>query len=149
MEPVSNDGTDLTGTERQVNPLKWRLLSKWLDFTLAVGVWGFVEYMLVWLIPAFNDVYNQFGGNLPDLTTLVIALRKVLGLFVVPGVLAGLVLFQFWRTRRVASFVAKDTKGTWDNRVMLAAVLFGTAVFLFLAIAIRMPLYGIDLDPIG
>lgn len=148
MEPASNDGTDLTGTERQINPVKRRFLSKWVDFTFAVVVWGAVEFLLVWLIPAFYHIYDQYGALIPMQTRFVVWLHGVAGLVMVPAFLVGLVLFQFWRIRLLPTALPADVRSSWDSKVMLVVVLLGAVVFLFLAVAILMPMRGLPGQPI-
>ena len=147
MEPISNDGSELTGTERQIDSVKRRFLSKWVDFTFAVIVWGVVEYMLVWLIPAFYYIYDQLV-SLTAQMRFVVWIHGVAGLFVVPALLVIMALFQFWRIRLLPLGSREDAGSSWDSKVMLVVILLGAVVFLFLAVALWTPMRRLPGQPI-
>lgn len=54
---------------------------------LAVGV---LVFLLIYFIPKFNDLFNQFGGNLPALTKFVIAASKLISGW--PGIVTACVV---------------------------------------------------------
>lgn len=56
--------------------------------------------MVIWLIPVFSDIYEEFEGKLPLPTQMLIALSGFLRryfLFVLAGVIIAVLVFQQWK----------------------------------------------------
>jgi type II secretory pathway component PulF len=125
------------------NAVKIRASVKWIDFGLAIIAWGVVEGVLVKLVPVFTDAYDQFGGKLPAPTRFVIRSGGVLDSILIPMVLAGIVAFQLLRIRVLSLPLPGDTNRPWDSKVMSVVILLGALIFLFVAVALYLPIYWI------
>lgn len=82
---------------------------------LAIGV---LVFLLVFFIPKFMPVFQGLGGNLPLITKVIIGVSEALrnyGLFLLVGVVVGVVSFQAW---------AKSPAGRrqWENIILQAPI---------------------------
>ena len=143
MESDSNDSADLIEADDRGASVKSKTPGKWVDFGIAVVVWGVVEYVLVKVVPVFADVYDQFGGKLPWGTRVVLCFSRFPGLMAVPVILAGLVAFQLWRVRCLPAPSPEDSRRRWDSLVVLTVILLGGLVILFGAFACYLPVVRI------
>jgi type II secretory pathway component PulF len=126
--------------------MKSRLVYKWIDFGIAVAVWGVVEFVLVTVGPAFADIYSQFGGELLAPTRFFLWLNGFPGAALIPTILAGLVVFQFWRTIFLPPPLPGSVKWPWDSRVVLAVILLGAFTFLFAVVSLYAPIFTLGND---
>jgi fatty acid desaturase len=143
MEQASNGSASSTGTNQQNSPAKARLLGKWIDFYVAVTVWGIVGVVMLKLVPICADIFDQFGGKLPEPTRLLFGFSEFSGSTAVPLVLAGLVAFQVWRVRELPLSSAEDAHRPGDSMVVRAIILLGLWVLLFAAVSLYLPTFVI------
>ena len=125
-----------------------RLLAKWIDFGLAVIVWGGVEFVVVKVLPVFADIFAQFGGRIPLGTRLALHFNTLPGMLVVPVLLAALLLFQFWRTIQMPPPVPGDYRMAWDHKIVFAVILLGAITFAAILISLYLPVFTLG-DQVG
>ncbi len=123
--------------------MKLRQAYRRLDFVLALVVWGVVESAVVMAVPAYAEVYEQFGGKLPISIRGVICFSRFPWSMAVPFVLAGLVVFQLWRVRCLPTSAPDDSPRRWDDKVIFAVILTGAALFVYGTWVLSVPLIGI------
>ena len=126
-------------TEHPRTCLKNRLWDKWLDFIIALIVWGTVEFLLLTIVPAVAKVYAQFGGKLPPLTRLIVQFAEYVGSTTSLMMVVGLILFQSTRTHVLPEPSSANSVRSWDDRVMLIIILIGTVLFFVVAFGLWMP----------
>ncbi len=68
-------------------------------YPIILACWrvGVLIFLLTFFIPRFSPIFEQFGGNLPTLTVVIIAVSNVIkhyGLFVAIALLLGLIAFK-------------------------------------------------------
>jgi type II secretory pathway component PulF len=91
--------------------------------TVALGV---LTFLLVFFIPKLQPLFTEFGGHLPLLTRMIIAVSAVIrsyGLFVVLGVLLGAYFARNWMQ-------SQQGKRVWE-RFLLRAPIVGKLVAQF------------------
>jgi type IV pilus assembly protein PilC len=88
-----------------------------------IMIFGITIFLLVFIIPKFQDIFKTLGGQLPAPTRIVLAISKVMTFYWLQSIviITGLyLLIKWWRSTDSGAY-------TWD-RMMLKAPVFGQLI---------------------
>ena len=108
-----------------------------LSFVVA---WFMVSFLLVFIVPTFESIFDEFGLNLPYLFQALVSLRDYLSIAFLIGLLVLLIYVIFRSTLFLRAFSHRIQPGTWGKQLLPNAV----NVRSLLAVAIQSPAPAIE-----
>ncbi len=115
---------DFQAREKELrSKVMYALLYPTILLILALGV---LTFLLVFFIPRFQPIFEEFGGSLPLLTQIIVSVSDLLrsyGFIVLLGVLITIYMVRSW-------IVSEQGRRTWEG-VMLRAPVIGSLVAQF------------------
>ena len=118
LDVVLSQIADFQAREKELtSKVMTAMLYPCILLVLALGV---LAGLLVFFIPRFQKIFASFGGSLPMITQIIVAVSNVVrayGLFILIGLVAGIFLLRNW-------FKSEKGRRVWEG-IMLKSPLVG------------------------